>query len=82
MTLVRGMRIVAELFEARPPGSASLAGMQTKTAATMRIVSGVVTHIRGDHPTRQTSVGVWIETEDGQEVVVDSRAIVSAEAPS
>lgn len=79
MILSRGTHVTAELFEARPLGSASLAGMQMKTTATMRRVSGVVTHIRGDHPEHPTSVGVWIMTDDGREEIVDLCAIVSAE---
>ena len=81
-TLVKGMRVRAEWFEARPFGAVALAGVQLKVAATSRVVEGAVTHIRGNDPVAPTSVGVWIMTDAGEEVVVDSRHIVDAQAPT
>jgi len=78
MELTKGMRVRAEWLEAQPVGAVSLAGVQTKVGATLRVVEGVVTHIRGNHPTAPTSVGVWIKTDAGEEVVTDARNIVTA----
>lgn len=79
--MVKGMRVRAEWLEAKPEGTVSLAGVQTKVGAVQRIVEGVVTHIRGDKPTAPTTVGVWIQPDDGgPEVVVDSRNIVAGTA--
>lgn len=79
--LKKGMRVRAEWFaDARP---AHLAGVQAKLSATLRVVEGVVTHIRGDHPTSPTSpttVGVWVMTDAGAEEVVDLKHIVAAVA--
>ncbi|MBK3804039.1 hypothetical protein GAY33_33715 [Azospirillum brasilense] len=80
-TLVKGMRVRAEWFEARPFDGVSLAGVQLKVAAKPKIVEGAVTHIRGNDPVAPTSVGVWIMTDAGEEVVIDARHIVDAEAP-
>lgn len=78
MTELRnGMRARAEWLEAAPLGSHSLAGMQAKVSATSRVVEGIVTHIRGDSPTDPASVGVWLLTDEGQEVLVDARHIVA-----
>lgn len=77
MELTKGMLVRAEWLEALPVGNVSLSGVQMKTGATMKIVVGVVTHIRGNHPTMPTSVGVWIRTDEAEEVVTDSRNIVA-----
>lgn len=79
-TLVKGMRVRAEWFEARPFDAVSLAGVQLKVAAKPKVVEGAVTHIRGNDPVAPTSIGVWIMTDDGEEVPVDARHIVYAEA--
>ena len=76
--LRKGDRIRAEWMEARPIGEWSLAGVQPKLNAVHRVVEGVITHIRGDHPTNPTSIGVWVKTDDGREVVVDGRHVVAA----
>ena len=70
MHLTKGMRVQAEVWTAKPPGTVSLAGVQPKLAATRRVVEGVVTHIRGDHPTHAVRVGIWVETDEGEEVVI------------
>lgn len=80
--ITKGDRIVARWYAAHP---ASLAGAQTKTAATERVVEGVVRHVRGDHPTDPTSVRLFIETADGErcercgvnETIVDPEHVVS-----
>ena len=81
-TLVKSMCVRAEWFEARPFDAVSLAGVQLKVAANPKVVEGTVAHIRGDHPTSPRSVGVWISTDAGDEVVVDARHIISASAPA
>lgn len=81
-TLVKGMRVRAEWFEARPFDDVSLAGVQLKVAAKPKVIEGAVTHIRGNDPVAPTSVGVWIMTDAGEEVVIDARHIVDAEAPA
>ena len=48
ITLRKGTRVRAVWPEARPT---SLAGVQMKFGATSREVTGVVEHLRGDHPT-------------------------------
>lgn len=80
-TLVKGMRVRAEWFEARPFDDVSLAGVQLKVAAKPKVVEGAVSYIRGNDPVTPTSVGVWIMTDAGEEVVVDARHIVDVEAP-
>lgn len=75
--LTKGMRVRAEWLEAQPVGAVSLAGVQTKVGASLKAVEGVVTHIRGNHPTAPTSIGVWLKTDAGEEVVTDARNIVA-----
>lgn len=58
----RGSRIIAKWFEAK---LVSLAGCQLKTGAIERVVTGVVRHVRGDHPTNPTTVRFYVEAEDG-----------------
>ena len=67
-TLTKGMTVVAKWFQANDPPS-SLAGMQMKLGVTEKVVKGVVTHIRGDHPTAPTKIEVHIRPEDGGEEV-------------
>lgn len=67
-TLTKGMLVVARWFQANDPPS-SLSGMQMKVGVTERVVKGVVTHIRGDHPTAPTKVEIHIKPEDGGEEV-------------
>jgi hypothetical protein len=81
-TLVKGMCVRAEWFVARPFDATSLAGVQLKVAANRKVVEGAVTRIRGNDPVAPTSVGVWIMTDAGEEIVVDARHIVHAEAPT
>lgn len=76
-TLTKGMRVQAEIWKAVPPGTVALAGIQVKTQATLSIVEGEVTSIKGNHPTNPTSVGVWIKTDEGYQITVDSKNIVA-----
>lgn len=76
--LTLNMRVRAEWFEAKPDGSVSLAGVQRKVSALLKTVEGRITHIRGNHPTAPTSIGVWIQPDaGGAEVVVEARSIVA-----
>ena len=78
--ITKGSFIKAVWFEANP--SASIAGMQPKVGATMQVVVGTVRHIRGDHPTRPTSVRLWVEPEGGgDEVIVNPAHVVEHQAP-
>ncbi len=60
--ITKGKRIKAQWFEAE---LVSLAGMGAKVGATQRVVTGVVRHVRGDHPTHPTSVRLYVESDDG-----------------
>lgn len=60
--LAKGDRVHARWLEAT---DACLAGMQAKVGAVQREVIGVVTHIRGDHPTDPKSIRVWVQPDDG-----------------
>ena len=64
MNVTKGMRITARWFRAT---SASLAGMQPKVGAEEVVVSGIVRHVRGDHPTNPTTVRFYIDAEGGTE---------------
>jgi hypothetical protein len=70
--LQKGDRVQALWFD-RQHGS--LAGMQDKFPAKQRSIVGRVTHIRGDHQTHPTSVRVWIQPDEGNEIDVDLQAI-------
>jgi hypothetical protein len=49
--ITKGTRIAASWYQANDPLSC-LAGMQMKVGAKARSVTGVVRHVRGDHPAR------------------------------
>ena len=68
MRLVKGDKVKAEWLETKP---VSLAGVQMKLSGTYKTVSGVVTHIRGDHPINPTSIGVCIMDAENVEHWVD-----------
>ena len=57
------MRVRARWFKANP--NASLAGVQTKMAATQEDVTGTITHVYGDHPTRPQKFWLSIQPDDG-----------------
>lgn len=71
--VTKGTRVRAEWLV--PNLRASLAGMQTKVAAQLKVVEGVVTHVWGDHPTDPKVVEFCIRQVDGVEVVVKSEWI-------
>jgi hypothetical protein len=84
MYITKGMRITARWFaDTRPVG---LAGAQMKLQTTLCGVSGVVRHVRGDHPTDPTQVRLYVAADDGtgtpcptcqvREVVVDPAHVV------
>ena len=59
------------------PYRASVAGAQPKFCARQHNVSGIVRHVRGDHPTNPTSVRLWVEPEGGgEEVLVDPDHVI------
>jgi hypothetical protein len=73
--LKKGDRVHAQWFQAT---DACLAGMQPKTGAILRDVTGIVRHIRGDHPTNPTEIRVWVEPDEGgDEVIVNPKHIVA-----
>lgn len=57
---VKGSRIRANWLQAT---DACLAGMQAKFGAKSLSVTGVVRHIRGDHPTNPSEVRVYVDPE-------------------
>ena len=65
-TIQKGSRIRAEWFEADPFGKAALTGMQLKTMATVRSVTGTIRHIRSNDPkfAPENSV-LFVEPDDG-----------------
>lgn len=68
ITLNKGDRVRARWFVAQTEPPVALAGVQMKFQANEREVVGVITHIRGDHPTNPTSIGVWIQPDEGLEI--------------
>jgi hypothetical protein len=44
--------------------------MQPKAGVVERVVLGVVTHIRGNHPVTPTDVGVYVQPDDGGPEVI------------
>ena len=76
MNLVKNQRVRLEVCQIKEPGDWSLAGVQSKLLAETFVVEGVVTHIRGDHPTKPTQVKVWVLQDDGQELVIEAGSIV------
>lgn len=72
--LTKGMRVRAEWFDTHIAG---LAGAQLKFGATKRFVEGVVTHVRGDHPTNPTEVRVTVKPDEGDEVEILPEWIVA-----
>lgn len=83
MDIIKGTRIRATWFEAK---MVSLAGVQMKTEATLRTITGTVRHIRGDHPTNPTVRRLFVESDDGigtpcekcqvREVEIDPKHVV------
>lgn len=61
----KGDLVAFSWLEAKPLGSYSLAGAQMKIAASKGEIRGRVAHVRGDHPTEPTLVGVWLDAGEG-----------------
>lgn len=59
-TYNKGDRIRAQWLDAK---LVALAGAQMKVGASGREVTGIVRHIRGDHPTNPTEVRVFIDPD-------------------
>jgi hypothetical protein len=75
--LTKGMRVRAHRLVAKKLGTYSVAGVQFKIAAVGQEVTGVVKHVRGDDPVNPTTIGVWIQPDEGgDEVVFDSNDII------
>jgi hypothetical protein len=66
--LTKGDRVTATWIDTEPK---SLSGVQMKLSGEFKTVTGVVTHIRCDHPINPTSVGVAIMDDEGVEHWVD-----------
>ncbi len=62
--VTKGMRVLIRAIVAQKMGTYSLAGVQMKLAAREVELTGRIAHVRGDHPTAPTSIGVWIEPDD------------------
>lgn len=65
--ITKGTRIRYRVFRAQPIGTWSLAGVQSKLTGSFVEEEGVVTHVRGDHPTHPTEVRLWVRLDDGTE---------------
>ena len=58
----KGARISASWFQANNPPSC-LAGRQMKLGVTGLSVTGVIRHVRGDHPTHPTVVKLFVDPD-------------------
>lgn len=56
----KGDRIQARWFQAT---KASLAGVQPKVGVAEVVVTGVVKHVRGDHPTSPTIIRFYVDPD-------------------
>lgn len=82
--IVKGTRVRAVLWRAKPLGTWSLAGAQLKTVAGRTQLEGVVRHIWADDPAGTQNVRVQIELDDGtfHEVPVASIVAIVGQEPS
>lgn len=60
------------------PYEAGLSGSGLKFAAQNKSVSGIVRHIRGDHPTHPTSIRLFVEPDGGGDEVLVAPSWVKA----
>ncbi len=60
----KGMRVFVQALVAQRTGTHSLAGAQMKVSAQHVELTGTIAHVRGDHPTAPTNIGVWIAPDD------------------
>ena len=66
ITIQKGSRIRAEWLEAQPLVTAALAGMQLKTTAITRSITGTIRHIRSSTPDFNIeNVMLFVEPDDG-----------------
>lgn len=77
VTLEKGSRVRVRMMGARPMGSYSLAGWQTKLAVQQVEFEGEVTHMRGDGTGNVKSARIWVRKDSGEEVVVGLKSIVA-----
>jgi hypothetical protein len=64
--ITKGLRVRYEFFRAYPT---CLAGAQMKLGATMVSGTGVVTDVRGDHPTAPTRIWFMVRPDGGEDEV-------------
>lgn len=62
-TLRKGDRVRARWLRAAPIGTFSIAGAQTKVTAVPAEVTGVIRHVRGDHPTDPSEVRLFLDCD-------------------
>lgn len=63
MFVTKGQRITAEWFgDAKP---VPLAGVQMKVQATKFAITGIIKHVRGDHPTDPKVIRIYVDPERG-----------------
>jgi len=67
VTLHKGDWIQAEWLE---PNEGCLSGNQMKFSAETKQVSGIVRHVRGNHPTHPTSIRLFVEPDGGGDQVL------------
>lgn len=60
--VTKGTRLRAQWLDTR---LVSLAGVQMKTEGKMVVITGVVRHLRSDHPTRPVNVTLFLDVEEG-----------------
>ena len=65
----KGSRVRAQWFAVQDP-PASLSGMQMKVGVTERVVIGVITHVRGDHPITPTVIDIHVQPDEGGPEVI------------
>ncbi len=63
IVITKGSRIRAQWMKAKMNPPSCLAGMQMKFGATSYDVTGVVRHVRGNHPTNPTVVRFFIDPD-------------------
>jgi hypothetical protein len=81
VNITKGTRIRARWLDTK---FVSLAGAQIKAEGQYREVTGVVRHVRGDHPTNPTEIRLFVEADGGvlcpkcnvHEVMIDPKHVV------
>lgn len=62
--VTKGRRIHAKWFKPKDMGTWSLTGFQMKLVGDFVEVSGIVRHLRGDHPTNPTAIRIYIDPDE------------------